>query len=482
MSNLLGRRQPLGLFVCSFTELWERLSFYSIEGILVLYLVHKIHFTDSHAFAMYSALTALLYAGTVIGGIISDKFLSLKFCVTFGLLLFLTGYILFLFHSVYSFYIAFAFMIGGNSFVKSNIATLAGSVYQENDSRRDSGFTLYYLFMNVGQTIGSAITAVTFVYIGYAGAFYVACISMLFGFLAFLFLRNKIQSAALIKHTSSKKISARAIILTLIALGLLALALPYPSAVNTCISVLIGLVVIYLIFCAIRLEIRSERYKMLALVVLYLFSALYWGFWMQVFTSTTLFFDRNVDRVVFGTQIPTTVLIFFEGLGIIIFAPFFAKLWDKLGESKFQPSFGLKFAYGFFFIFVSFGLLFVACSLFNVHEKISFWWIVASLFSLAVSELCLSAIGLSAVTKLAPKKMVSTMMGFWYLTIAAGLVIANAFSKIAAIDKGHTSSAYSLHIYKHAFLEFSVLSLFAFCILVFVTPLIKKLTKMNGGV
>jgi POT family proton-dependent oligopeptide transporter len=480
LSNNKKRQHPAGLFVCAFTEFWERLGFYAVQSVLVLYLVHQFHFADKHAFATYTALTSLLYAGPVIGGIVSDRFLTPARVVILGLIFFTVGYFLLLVQQRTAFYFAFGALILGNSFVKGNITALAGSFYHEEKYKqqglnKDSGYTIFYLIMNAGMLVGIALTTLGFSYLGYAAAFYVASGALVVSLLFFYFGMRWFCRHALTLKAKSKKAFPLVVVGSLVVLLLLALLLPEANFIDELMAVFTALAIVYFIYCGFGLKELAERKRLFVLVVLFVVSIVYWGVYMQLFTSVTLFADRNVDRVLFGFHVPASSLVFFEGIGIILFAPFLAWLWSRLGESKFQPSIGMKFALGFLFTALSFLALWLPCEWFSTAGIISVDWVIASLFFLAIGELCLSALGLSAVTALSPKSMVNTMMGFWFLTTAGGLVLTNYLADIAAVKQKGVSLLQSLGIYQHAFFDFMLLSFAVFVLMLFVVPFLKRL-------
>lgn len=477
MDNSL--KQPIGLYIFSLTELWERFGFYAIQVTLVLYLVHQLHFSDKHAYSVYTAFTSLLYAGPVLGGILADRFITLKQAILLGIVFFIVGYFMLMLHYKGAIYFAFSVLIGGNSYMKANITAILGTVYHENDIRRDSGFTIFYLIMNIGQVLGPICAAIAIKYYGYDSAFFISGVSLILCLFVFILGMRYLEKKGFInRHNITAKGSKKHLSITIVGSAILLIVLAEilhkPYLIDGLILVFCVLAILYLIYSAIQISNREERFKLFSLIILFVFSAFYWGLWMQEFTSMTLFIDRDVNRYIFGWRMPTEMILAIEGLGIIIFGPLLAKLWMVLGDSKYQPSFPMKFAYGFLFTGFCFSLIVLAIKFDSGSNGISLWWIIISFIFLAIGELCLSAIGLSAVTVLSPKNMVSTMMGFWFLSISAGLVITDKLANLSAsnVYKGVATPG----IYYHTFFECMILSFLFFIILVISSPFLKKIS------
>ena len=475
-------RQPEGLLICSVFELWERLGFYVVQSSLVIFLVNQLKFNDIKAYSLYAAFTGLLYAGPVLGGFLADNFLNLNRSIFLGIIFYIAGYLALSFHSGFVFYVAFGLLIAGNSFVKSNISTLVGALYQDNDLRRDAGFTLFYFGMNIGQVIGPLAAAFAIKYSGFSSAFLIAALSLVFSLISFAYGQRYFTpeklSEDVVSCSASKQQRNIIYACSVVVVFALAILLPYSHALNIGMIALSVLALVYLLYCGMKIPLAEDRFRLFSLIILFVFSAIYWGIWMQVFTSLTLFAERNVHRVFLGFKMPVEVLASIESVGIILFAPLLAKIWLSLGNSRWQPGFAMKFAYGFLFCAFAFALLVLALA-FSPSGAIALFWLVASMFLMAISELCLSAIGLSAVTVLSPKSMRSTMMGFWFVTIAAGLMIANKLADMSVISK-HAGAHASALAYTAAFTDYAVLSFVMFVVLLCLSPVINGFFGVKG--
>jgi POT family proton-dependent oligopeptide transporter len=216
---------------------------------------------------------------------------------------------------------------------------------------------------------------------------------------------------------------------------------------------------------------------MLTIIMLFIFSALFWALFMQTFTSLLLFTKRNVDMFFFGMTFPAPTLVAFQGVFLVLLAPLFSILWLRLGNSRWQPSFGLKFSYGFLFLTLGYLTLVIATHYFSVDSRINASWILLTCLLLAIAELCLSAIGLSAISNLAPKKHLGMLMGFWFLTISVGIELANKLDVLAYVPANVIQISKTLAIYEKAFFDFMIISLAVFVVSFLLVPVIKKMSE-----
>lgn len=470
-------KQPSGLYVCTITEIWERLGFFLVQSILVLFLLQYLGLSDASTYGLYTAITSLLYASPVVGGLIADKFLGFERSIILGIILYFFGYMLLLNQNHFVLYLAFSLQVAGNGFVKGNITGLLGRQYRDKDLRRDSGFTLLYFGINIGQVIGPFIASFVIYDYGFRAAFSVSAVSLLLCLLTFYIGR---------RYLLNGKSPARQVgvlqqwviyVLTVLVVLLLALLLSHPVIINGAIVIFSLFSFLYLLQLAFGLSEKQARNRMLAILIIFVFSVLYWGLFMQTFTSLLLFAKRNVSGTFFAMQVQPPLLVAIQGLAIVVIAPFLSRLWLRLGESRWQPSHGMKLAYGFLFVLLAYLCVAIAIQFFSHAAKINVAWVVAAFVLLAISELCFSAIGLSAVSKLAPQKSLGTIMGLWFLTISLGLVFANRLADMASVGKEWLSAAQTLPVYYSAFVNFSVISLVVFIICLLMVPRLKSLSR-----
>ena len=465
MTNQDQSRQPVSLYFLSLTELWERYGFYTVQALFVLYLTNSLHFTDKHSYALYTAFTGLLYASPVIGGFLADRWAGFQKAVLFGTLLYIAGYIFMLSHNRYGFFFALALLVCAMGFFKASISSLLGTLYDKDDPRRDSGFTIFYLGINIGVFTAPIISSLIARHFGYQIGFASAGIGMVFSLCIFLLAKKRLGdhgALPLTKKTLTKSLQKKQGIIyattLLVAIGL-SFIIDFPEVIVYSIAAFSIAAILYVLNQTVKYKSSAIRKRIIALLVLFVFSTLFWAYYMLSYSVLTLFAERSVNRVLFGWNVPAAMLSGIQGLTIIIMAPIFAKIWMKTDKSPYHPTYGLKFAFGHFFQGAAFLLLVLGCYFHNTQYQVSTLWIFVFYFTRALGELSLSPIGLAAVTQLSPKKLVGTMMGIFFLTIAGGSILSNYLDDMAIVPKGVTNSKIILGIYNHAFIEYALVSI-----------------------
>jgi proton-dependent oligopeptide transporter, POT family len=395
---------PKGLYVLFFTEMWERFSYYGMRGLLILYLTKAViegglGFNDKSAGLIYGIYTGLVYLTPVIGGWIADRFIGQRKAILIGGLLMALGQFLLASQlNLFVFYLGLAGLIIGNGFFKPNISTLVGRLYKQGDSRRDSAFTIFYMGINLGAFLAPLIC-------GY--------------FAEDLFSKKIIQPDGTIK-----------IVEYAFQYGFLAAG--------------IGMVLGQLIFnllapkylgdigCqpAHKLEgntienkplSKAEKDRVTVILVLACFMVFFWAGFEQAGSSMSLYTDRYINRVVGGWEIPTSWFQSVNPLFIVLLAPIFTFLWTRLGNRGKEPSVTVKMGLGMVLLGLGF-LLMVGAVIQRGGDnapdiyKASLLWLLGAYLIHTMGELCLSPVGLSMVTKLAPVKLASLLMGVWFLS------------------------------------------------------------------
>ncbi len=478
-------KQPPALSILFFAEMWERFGFYIIQALLVLYLTQALGWTDDDGYALTGAFTAFVYISPIFGGYIADKILGFKTSIIVGGILFVLGYGMLAIAGGKFLYIALAIIIMGNGFFKPNISSLLGTLYQKNDPRRESGFTIFYMGINIGSMAATLIAGFVKDAFGWWAGFGLASIGLLLGVIS-LALRYQYLSGygdppaspTLPSRTAAIFHSKAAVVLAIIVgIPILSLLMHYKALANLLLLVAGVVLLIALVLIAFRQAEREQRQKMLALILLTLISILFWAVFFQIFFSVNLFIDRNVDRVVFGLQIPTIAFISFEAMFIIILAPFLAKFWTFLHYKKLNPSPGFKFFLAFLFLTLAFLLLHLSTHFHDDQGLVNPWWIPLSYLFITLGEMFLSPIGLSAVTVLAPARWVGMLMGVWFISLGYGGKLAGILAQLSSIPEGLKNPLVESQYYGRAFLIYALISLgLAVVTLVFV-PAVKHLMK-----
>lgn len=501
--TILGH--PVGLYVLFFTEMWERFSFYGMKALLIFYLVKYHLFGDEAGNLLLGSYAALVYALPVLGGYLADKFLGFRKAVTFGAILLVLGHAGMAYEgeaarlmadgtiqrddaALQIFYFSLSLIILGVGFLKANISAIVGDLYKKGDNRRDSGFTIFYMGINLGAFLATIICVWLGDTYGWGYGFGAAGVGMLAGLITFivgkkyLLGKGEPKDAADLQKKNFLGISKEVTIYILSILSLLVIwqMVQRHSVVEVLLMVAGAAALLYILWYALLKSTRIERNRLFALTILIFFSVVFWALFEQAYSSLNLFADRVMDREIGGTEIPAGSFLSLNALFIFIFAPIFAWAWIRLSKRKMNPNAAVKFGFGIVLVGLGFGVLVFGGNLAG-EAKVSMIWLVLAYMLHTFGELCLSPVGLSYVTKLSPGKIVGFMMGVWFLATAGSEYIASLLANFASIDQTK-SATINLVEAKQSYLDLFE-SLFYIGIIVggfllLISPLIKRM--MHG--
>jgi len=453
---------PRGLYVCFTTELWERFSFYGMKFLLLLYLTKYHLFSDSNGLEVLGSYAALVYAMPVIGGLLADRYLGMRKAVIFGGVLLALGHLGMAMEgeqarkvgsevvrdesALQVFYFSLALIVIGVGFLKPNISTMVGKLYAPGDVRRDSGFTIFYMGINLGAMIAPLVTAswigATW---GLKWGFFAAGIGMIFSTFFLEFAKKSLGHIGLPEAGKEGwgrffAVGAGAILLSAVVYFLLSESTILGYVLVTMMFGLVG----YFIVAGIRSKDRVQLDRYIAMIILFIANACFWALFEQAGSSLN-FFAREFVTPMYGGMETWQAGGFgiFQSLNplyILLFAPAFAMLWPKLDKMGMNPSIPRKFALGLIQVALGFLVLVFAIGSMQNAAGLVPWIFLALCYLLHTSgELCLSPIGLSMVTKLADDKEVGLAMGGWFLSIAMAQYVAGL---IAAIASGGSSEGH----------------------------------------
>jgi POT family proton-dependent oligopeptide transporter len=494
---------PFGLFILFLTEMWERFSFYGMKALLIYYLVKYHLFSDEAGNFIVGGYAAMVYALPVVGGYLADKYLGFRKAVIFGGVLLVLGHIGLAYEghqaflaengevvqdkfALQAFFFSLSLIILGVGFLKANISSIVGALYEKEDIRRDSGFTIFYMGINLGSFVATLLCGWLGENYGWGYGFGAAGIGMIIGLITFIYGQKYLMGKAEPKNPEilKKKVFAGIsvewliYILSIASLFIIAQMVQRHTVVDWMLRITGAIALLMIIFYSIKEE-KIIRERLLALTVLIIFSVVFWALFEQAYTSMNLYADRVLDRELFGWTIPGPWFLSLNALFIIIFAPIVANLWVKLG--KYNPNTTVKFAFAIILVGLGFGMLVIGANVTADGAKIAMIWLVLAYFLHTMGELCLSPVGLSSVTKLAPQKIVGFMMGVWFLATASSEFIAAVLANLAKIDtKGGevTDITVALTSYTDLFSKLFWVGLIFGGILLLLSPLVKKL--MHG--
>lgn len=487
---------PRGLSTLFFTEMWERFSYYGLRPLLVLFMSAALMdggfgIERSQASAIVGIYAASVYLASLPGGWVADRLLGLRRAIMYGAVLISSGHISIglssFAHSRVPFFIGLILIVLGTGLLKPNISAIVGDLYPEGGSRRDAGFSIFYMGINTGAFFGQLVTGFLGESVGWHWGFGAAGVGMLIGLAVFSTRARKTLGDIGIEPTRHPDAAVQArqehIGKTALAIGLGLLVLVIVLAATGVLPlnaqtigqnmtyVLVGVAIVYFSYIFIAGGLNSDEKKRVGVIfILFLFAAIFWSAFEQAPTSLNLFARDFTNRLIGGFEIPATWFQSINSAFIILLAPFFASLWIRLGKREYDLSSPAKFALGLFFAAIGFVLMIFAANIVvgsGGSIKVSPWWLVLSYFFQTMGELCLSPVGLSSMTKLSPRKFVGQMMGIWFLASALGNLIAGLVGGNVDPEK--------LDQMPKLFIATSASLLLAAVVLALVTPLIRRL-------
>ena len=457
--------QPSSLKTLFFTEMWERFSYYGMRALLVLYLVESLGYSDFAALEIYAIYTGLVYVTPIFGGYLADQYLGQNKSILIGAIVMMLGHLLMAFPE--HLFLAMGLLIIGNGFFKPNISTLLGKFYKSNDARRDSGFSFFYVGINLGAFMAPLIIGFVGETISWHLGFTLAAIGMLIGLIQFLFNQRKIISDDLTGETKRLNFNDwfQIISISAITIPLVLVVFKLNEFIKVYYLELLALLLFFLIL-QYRTKIQkvtafNDLKKVAYIFLLSIFVIFFWIGFEQAGGSLTLFAKNSVDRSVGHYEIPATLFQSINPLIIIFMGPLIANFWLRSDKSQAPLSTSKKMSLGIFLL----GFGFLILSLIQDQVHIHFSWLILIYFLHTIGELCLSPIGLSMVSRVSPRKLASMMMGIWFLSSAAANYFAGKLPEFL----------HNLNI--DLFIFLTLISFIASIILFFMAPLLEQLLQ-----
>ena len=457
---------PRGLATLFFTEMWERFTYYGMRAVLVLFLVSAVTsggfgIDDKTATAIYGLYTAGTYLVALPGGWIADRLIGARLAVMLGGVgITLGNALLAISTTPRGFYIGLVVIVLGVGLLKPNVSAMVADLYPEGGARRDAGFTVFYMGINLGATLGPFVTGEAQEIFGPRAGFGAAAVFMALGLLQYYLTQHHLGDAGKLRSTSAAVAdrgtgrgtdTARQWLRLWLCVGLIALTLAACSfgwitlepvdLARAATVLIVSMAVLYFgyLFVAAGLS-ADERRKAVVLVVLFLGSALFWSGYEQAGSSLNLFAERYTDRTLtrWHFVVPAGWFQALNPAYIIIFAPLFAWTWVALAKRNLNPSAPAKFAIGVILMGSGFLVMAAAASIVAGGSKVLPTWLIVTYLLHTFGELCLSPVGLSYVTKLAPKRLVGQIMGMWFLSLSLGNLLAGLIA--GEFDANHVAA------------------------------------------
>ena len=478
---------PRGLSTLFFTEMWERFSYYGMRALLILFMTASVNagglgFDTASAGAVYGLYTSMVYLTTLPGGWLADRLIGQRNAVFWGGVIISAGHFSMAFPSIATFYLGLCLIVIGTGLLKGNVSVIVGQLYGPDDIRRDAGFSIFYMGINLGAFIAPLICGYLGQQVNWHLGFASAGIGMVIGVIQYTFGAKYLGDAGMhpagsgspaeFNRLKSRTILWGGIVLAaLAAFGLMAYTgaiavTPTQIADAAGYGLLISTVVFFAWLFLAGDWTPQERNRLYVIGIFFLAAALFWSLFEQAGSTLNLFADRDTRTVFLGFRYPSSWFQSVNSFFVWSLAPVFAMIWMWLGSR--QPSTPVKFALGLIFVGAGFGVLIFGAMLAQSGVQVSPMWLIVVYLLHTAGELCLSPVGLSAMTKLAPARIAGLMMGVWFLATSVGNFIA-----------GRVAGFYEAMPLPDLFTAIALFGIVSGVLLLVISPIVRRLM---GGV
>ena len=475
-------------------ELWERFGYYGMQALIIYFMVERLGFEDSRANLVWGAAAALIYVSPAIGGWIGDKILGTKRCMYIGAMILTVGYALMAVptDSTWFLFGALGVIVVGNGLFKPNTANLVRKIYEGDDSKIDSAFTIYYMAVNVGSTVSMLATPWIKDYVnatyggglGWHAAFAVCSVGLVIGLLNLMMMRSTINHIGSVPDSLPLDTGKLAMVLAggVVVVGLSTIILQYQALARAFVY-LAGIVVLGIFTHLIRKSEPAERAGLTAALVLTLQTVFFFIFYQQMSTSLSLFALRNVDLdfSILGTHLFTWSPGQFQALNaiwIMVLSPFLAWIYTVAGRTGRDISIAAKFALGFAVVALGF-FAYGAAGNFAVNGLTSSWIMIAGYGLYSLGELLVSGLGLAMIARYVPARMGGFMMGAYFVAVGISQYLGGVVANLASIPKNLTDPLQTLPIYTSLFNKLGIAAIVCTFIALAALPLMRRLTATH---
>jgi POT family proton-dependent oligopeptide transporter len=491
IQNFKGK-YPKQLWYLFFSEMWERFSFYGMRGMLYYFMVNVLFMNDTDANLQYGATQAWVYAFTFIGGLFADKIFGFRKSLFWGGLLMIVGSVILAIDPKSFFFIGVSFTIVGTGFFKPNISSMVGKLYRDGDSRTDAGFSLFYAGVNLGALIGGYICIAvakgelwkSLVPLEYRWnyAFGFAAVVMIVSLLTFTQTQKSLGEIGLsplanIDSTKRKTYEIATYIGSILIIPIIMVMVSNTVYTDWFMYIIGPASLLYLMY-EMRGFSLSENKKLIAAVIFMLFSVVFWAFFEQSGGSLSAFAANNLNNTVLGVKLdPNGVNNSANSLFVIAFAALIGMVWLWMSKRKIEPNTIVKFGIAFLFLAGGFWIFYYTKFFADASGKTSLDLFTFGWFIITFGELCLSPIGMSAMTKLSPQKTQAVIMGMWFLASAYGQYFAGLLGAGIASASENATNLQKLNTYADGYNQLAIYALIAGVLLIVISPLVKKLMQ-----
>jgi proton-dependent oligopeptide transporter, POT family len=485
-------KYPKQLWYLFFSEMWERFCFYGMRGMLVVFMVNHLAMDEKTANLQYGATQAWVYAFTFIGGLFADKILGLRKSLFWGGILMILGSIILAIDPKNLFFIGISFTIVGTGFFKPNISSMVGQLYKEGDPRRDAGFSFFYMGVNLGALIGGYVCiavaegsmwqSLVPEHLRWNVGFGFAAIVMIISLLTFTQTQKTLSTIGLSPlqevATSKRKILEIATYLGSLLVIPVIIIMVANTKYTDYFMMFIGPASILYLFYEMKNFSISENKKLLAALVFIIFSIFFWAFFEQSGGSLSLFAANNLNNTIAGVELsPNGVNNSANSLFVIGFAALVGLVWLWMAKRKIEPNTIIKFGLAFLFLAGGFWVFYYTQFFADLNGKTSLGIFTLGWLVITFGELCLSPIGMSAMTKLSPQKTQAVMMGMWFLASAYGQYFAGILGANIAEASEKATNIEKLILYADGYKQLAIYAFVLGVVLIVISPLVKKLMQ-----
>jgi POT family proton-dependent oligopeptide transporter len=475
----MSNKHPIALSICFMTEFWERYGFYISQGLITLLMIKVYGLSEGNSFALAGTFVGLVYTTSIVGGLIADKLIGHYRSTLLGEWLLIVGFICLGYgasiKSLILLYLAMALIAVGTGLVKSNISSFLGHFYAVDDPKRDMGFSIFYIGINLGSLIGGFLAGYLSLYFGWSIPFYTAAAGAMIGLYTMFHgvRKHKLDFEAKIGSVTALNFWV-SVGITLLTVAFCVYVL-YSSQVSDIVFIVISVLCVFLLFQT-ALKYPSYAKNCVAYFVLIVISVIFWAIFFQIFSSMVMLIEKLVNHTMLGITLPTASFFTIESIGVIVLGGVVGKFWQVMAAKGKPVHDGTKFAIAMIIMTIAFASFAVIVSTHNPAVLIPGYIIVFLYFGVALSELSLSPIGLSVSNKLAPPNSRGLFMGIWMISLGLGGKLSGMLAGIAIVpDTATTLEVYQ--VYGHALWAFAGISSGALVLSVVAIPFLKKLMK-----
>lgn len=465
---------PSGLTTLFYTEMWERFSYYGMRALLILYMTKAVAsgglgYDDKTAAGIYGAYTGSVYLMSIPGGWFADKVLGTRRAVLIGGILIALGHYSMAVPTIYTFFSGLVLIVLGTGLLKPNVSAIVGQLYSPEDQRRDAGFSIFYMGINIGALVAPLVCGFLGEKINWHLGFGAAGVGMTFGLIQYVAGRERLAHVGVpppqTPAETRRKATIGVLFMGAVSAAVGVLFFGPEIVVENKAWIMLGALVVFLGWLFFAFLKPEEKKPVGVIVILFLFSIIFWACYEQAGSSFTLFADRFTDRSVFGFEFPTSWYQSSPPFFVIILTPVFIWLWLKMGDR--QPSSPAKFSLGLLFVGLGVAVIATASLFTGGGAKVGPWWLVGVYILQTIGEICLYPVGLSTTTKLAPHRVAGLMMGIYFLSISFG-------NFAAGITAGYFEGG-SQEALVGLFSKVAAVPIIAALIMLALTPSVKKL-------